>query len=107
MARFHGRLRQIDLPKSRHPLSAKERNVPSLPPEITFQTHRRSHMPKRLVTIITLVSLLTLFPSAFARVGLSNPTLTSASDKSRISSCPTCEALSQKNDPLNRLDNLS
>lgn len=64
-------------------------------------------MPKRLVTIITLVSLLTLFPSAFARVGLSNPTLTSASDKSRISSCPTCEALSQKNDPLNRLDNLS
>ncbi len=65
-------------------------------------------MPKRLVTIITVVSLLTLFPNAFARVGLSNPTFTiSAPDKLRNSSCPTCQAASQKNDPLSQLDNLS
>lgn len=65
-------------------------------------------MPKQLVTFITLVSLLTLFPSAFARVRLSNLTPTiSPSDKSRNSSCPTCQAAQQKNDPLSKLDNLS
>ena len=65
-------------------------------------------MPKRSITLITALSLLTLFPGAFARVGLSNPTFTiSAPDKSRNSSCPTCQAASQKSDPLSQLDNLS
>lgn len=65
-------------------------------------------MPRQLITIITLVSLLTLFPHALARVGLSTLSpQASAPDKSKNSSCPTCPAAQQKNDPLSRLDRLS
>jgi len=65
-------------------------------------------MSKRLVTIVTLISLLTLFPNAFAGFGLStSSSQASTPDKARNSSCPTCQALSQKKDPLSQLDDLS
>src|SRR3989440_5157115 len=73
-----------------------------------FRLTGGSKMTKRSITLIIAFSLLTLFPSVFARVGISNPTFTiSVPDKSRNSSCPTCQAASQKNDPLSQLDNLS
>ncbi len=60
-------------------------------------------MSKRLVSIITLVSLLSLFPSALTHAGRSIP----FPDKLRKSSCPTCQGASESNNPLDKLDNLS
>lgn len=64
-------------------------------------------MPKQLITMITLVSLYSL-PERDRPCRTNNFIPRSFSSRQvENTSCPTCQAFSQKNDPLSKLDDLS